>query len=92
MSNGTTSQLTGWIVGIAASLAIAGIIASINGYANDGKQDVKIERNEQSLTAYEIQLRELQRVTTRTDAKLESIDDSLERLAKAVEQIADKKP
>ena len=87
MSN--ANGVTGLVLKVACGLAVAGILGSIAGYANDGKQDERIATVTETVRQHGKDIRELRDARIATAGHLESIDKSIERITTAIEKIAD---
>lgn len=74
-----------WLMGV---LCAAGIMSSISVWANDGRQEESIERLETRLEKTETVVKENRETNIRVAAKLGSIDENIERLAKALEALS----
>ena len=85
-----SSGANGWVMKVACSLAVAGILGAIAGYANDGRQDERISTVTDTVRQNVKDIRENRDARIATAGHLENIDKSIERITTAIEKIADK--
>jgi len=77
-----------WMLGLMSVLCAAGVLSSISVWANDGKQEEAIHRIEARVDKNEALVKENRETNIRVAGKLQSIDENIERLAKALEALA----